>query len=112
MDQTVERYRELIQAYLSEYASTPIANGEIESYTVFDRQQDHYQVMNVGWDGHRRVYGCVLHLDIRDGKIWVQQNTTERQVAHELVEMGVPKEDIVLGFQAPNVREYTGFGVA
>jgi len=26
--------------------------------------------------------------------------------------MGVPKEDIVLGFQAPYVREYTGFGVA
>jgi hypothetical protein len=53
-----------------------------------------------------------LHLDIRDGKIWVQQNTTERQVAHDLMAMGVPKEDIVLGFQAPNMRAYTGFRVA
>lgn len=112
MDQTLENYRRLIQAYLSEYVSTPIANGEIESYTVFDTQQDHYQVMNVGWDGYRRVYGCVIHLDIRDGKIWIQQNMTERQIAHDLMAMGVPRESIVLGFQAPNMRAYTGFSVA
>jgi hypothetical protein len=63
MTHTVEEYRSWIQAYLNDYVSTPIANGEIESYTVFDTQEDHYQVMNVGWDGHRRVHGCVLHLD-------------------------------------------------
>jgi hypothetical protein len=28
------------------------------------------------------------------------------------VAMGVAKDDIILGFQAPYVREYTGFGVA
>ncbi len=70
-------------------------------------------MMNVSWDGHRRVHGCVLHLDIKDGKIWVQHNTTtEMRVAHKLTAMEVPKEDIVLGFQAPYVWEYTGFGVA
>ncbi|MBW4439808.1 MAG: XisI protein [Plectolyngbya sp. WJT66-NPBG17] len=112
MDRTIEKYRQLIQTYLSDYVSTPIANGEIESYTVFDTQQDHYQVMNLGWDGYRRVYGCVLHLGIRDRKIWVQQNMTERQVAHDLMAMRVPREDIVLGFQAPTMRADTGFGVA
>jgi hypothetical protein len=105
-------YRQVIQKLLTDYIASPIANGEIESQTVFDTQQDHYQVVNVGWDGHRRVYGCVLHLDIKDGKIWVQQNMTEMRIAHKLVAMGVQKEDIVLGFQAAYVREYTGFGVA
>ena len=108
----LEHSRQSIQALLTEYVATPISNGAIESQTVFDTQQDHYQVMNVGWDGHRRVHGCVLHLDIKDGKIWVQHNTTEMRVAHELMARGVPKEDIILGFQAPYVREYTGFGVA
>lgn len=68
-------------------------------------------VMNVGWDGHRRVYGCVLHLDIKQGKISIEQNMTEMRVAQELVERGFPKDDIVLGFQAPEMREYTGYGV-
>ncbi|MBW4678005.1 MAG: XisI protein [Nostoc sp. CreGUA01] len=108
----LEQYRQCIQNLLSNYAAIPIANGEIESQTVFDLQQDRYQVMNVGWDGNRRVHGCALHLDIKDGKIWVQQNTTELRIAHELVAMGIPKEDIILGFQAPYMREYTGFGVA
>jgi hypothetical protein len=67
--------------------------------------------MNVGWDGHRRVYGCVLHLDIKEGKIWIEQNMTEMMVAQELVARGVAKEDIILGFQAPEMREYTGYGV-
>jgi XisI protein len=105
-------YRQAIQAILRDYVKVPISNGEIESQTVFDTQQDHYQVMNVGWDGNRRVHGCVLHLDIKDSKVWVQQNMTEMPVAQELMALGVAREDIVLGFQAVYMREYTGFGMA
>jgi len=68
--------------------------------------------MNMGWDGHRRIYGCVLHLDIKNGKIWVQQNMTEVRIAQELVDLGVAKKDIVLGFQAPEMREYNDYAVA
>ncbi|MEO0988859.1 MAG: XisI protein [Cyanobacteria bacterium J06639_14] len=106
---TLEVYRQIIKSLLTEYAAIPITNGEIECNTVFDTQQDHYQIMNVGWDGHRRVYGCVLHLDIKNGKVWVQQNMTEIHIAYELVGRGVAKEDIVLGFQAPEMRKYTDF---
>ncbi|HBE21798.1 MAG TPA: XisI protein [Cyanobacteria bacterium UBA11149] len=108
---TLEFYRQIVQSLLTAYAAIPIANGKIDCYTVFDLNQDHYMVMNVGWDGHRRVYGCVLHLDIKEGKIWIEQNMTEMRVAQELVERGVSKDDIVLGFQAPEMREYTGYGV-
>lgn len=107
----LESYRQVIQSLLTAYAAIPIANGKIDCYTVFDLSQDHYMVMNVGWDGHRRVYGCVLHLDIKERKIWIEQNMTEMRVAQELVERGVSKDDIVLGFQAPEMREYTGYGV-
>jgi hypothetical protein len=31
-------------------------------------------------------------------------------IANQLVEMGVPKEDIVLAFHEPAVRQFTGFG--
>ena len=107
----IDFYRDVIQSLLTAYVAIPIANGTIDCYTVFDTKQDHYQVMNVGWDGYRRVYGCVLHLDIKEGKIWIEQNMTEMRVAQELVDLGVPKENIVLGFQAPEMREYTGYAV-
>ncbi|MDJ1176740.1 XisI protein [Roseofilum sp. BLCC_M91] len=105
----LEQYRQIIQSILTEYAAIPIANGEIDCYTVFDTQQDHYQVVNIGWDGDRRVYGCVLHLDIINGKIWVQHNMTEMRIAQELVNRGVAKDKIVLGFQDPNMRQYTEY---
>lgn len=108
----LDYYRRCIQTLLRDYAATPIANGDIESQTVFDLAQDRYQIVDVGWDGDRRVHGCIIHLDIKGGKIWVQHNSTELQIAHKLAAMGIPKEDIILGFQAPYVREYTGFGVA
>jgi XisI protein len=105
-------YRHAVQIILADYVKVPISNGEIESQAVFDTQRDHYQVMNVGWDGHRRVHGCVLHLDIKDDKIWVQHNITEMTIAQKLMALGVAKENIVLGFQVVYVREHTGFGLA
>jgi hypothetical protein len=51
-------------------------------------------------------------MDIKDGKIWIQHDGTERGVANELVELGVPKDDIVLAYQPPYKRPYTTFAVA
>ena len=67
--------------------------------------------VHVGWHNNERAYGTVIHVDIRDGKIWIQRDLTEEGVASELVELGVPKTDIVLGFKSPFVSEFTGFAV-
>ncbi|MBH8562807.1 XisI protein [Nostoc sp. CENA67] len=37
---------------------------EYEVQTIFDEQQDHYQLLYVGWRGNKRDFGCILHLDI------------------------------------------------
>ncbi len=55
------------------------------------------------------VYGTIIHVDIRDGKIWIQRDFTEEGVASELVDLGVPKTDIVLGFKPPYMRQFTDF---
>ena len=50
-----------------------------------------------------------VHLDVREGMIWVQVDNTEPGIADELVELGIPKDKIVLGFQAPFKRKFTEF---
>jgi hypothetical protein len=65
--------------------------------------------MHIGWHNNRRVYGIVLHINIKNGKIWLQHNGTEFSIAGELEKLGVPKSDIVLGFQAPYKRPYTDY---
>lgn len=67
-----------------------------------------------GWEhsGKRRVHSALVHLDIIDGKIWVQRDGTEYGMAQELVDAGIPKSQIVLGFQPVEKRPYTDFAVA
>jgi XisI protein len=35
----------------------------------------------------------------------------EFDLASDLVEMGVPKQDIVIGFHTPKMRQLTGFAI-
>jgi hypothetical protein len=72
----------------------------------------HHQVVHVGWADDFRIYGCTLHLDMRDGKIWIQHDGTEGGIADRLVERGIPKSDIILAFHSPFKRQFTGFGVS
>ena len=59
----------------------------------------------------RRVEGITLHVRIREGKIWVEEDWTEAGIANFLVREGVPKDDIVLGFQPPSMRPHTEYAV-
>lgn len=105
-------YRQYIKQLLSEYANYRPSHGEIESYTLFDAEQDRYQVLSAGWHGDERIYGCSVHMDIKDGKIWIQYDGTEIGFADELVKLGVPKEDIVLAYHSPLMRQFDGFAVS
>lgn len=107
----VERYRQVVRRVIEEYASYKPSHGEIDSEAVIDPVSDHYEVMQIGWDRHRRIHGSVIHLDIKGGKVWIQYDGTNRPVADELLAAGIPKEDIVLGFQPAHLRPLTGFGV-
>ncbi len=107
----IELYQNYIQQLLTEYANRGSTDEEVETQTIFDTERNHYQLVYAGWKNRRRKYGCVLHIDIKNGKIWIQYNGTENDVADELVQLGVPKEDIVLAFHEPLIRQYTGFAV-
>ncbi|MBI1761253.1 MAG: XisI protein [Acidobacteria bacterium] len=111
-------YQKIVEAILRQYyqlsLDVPAGAPTIEDQILIDHENGHYQLMHVGWDGMKRVYGSPLHLDIKDGKIWIQADGIDIQggIAKELTERGVPKEDIVLAFHAPYKRPYTGFAVA
>jgi hypothetical protein len=113
---TIDKYRQYVQQFLSDYAnlvasSSIEAKHEVEAELVFDTERDRYQVVDVGWQNGRRVYGCVLHIDIKDGKLWIQHNSTEIRIAEEFLNLGVPREHIVLGFQPEYTRQRSGFAV-
>ncbi|MGB8703205.1 MAG: XisI protein [Thermosynechococcaceae cyanobacterium] len=107
-----QTYRTLIKQLLEEYATYKPAYGDIEIQTVFDLEHDHYQVVAVGWNNKERIYGCSIHLDIKDEKVWIQVNNTELDIGQDLVNRGIPKADIVIGFQPPYLRQVSGYAIA
>lgn len=108
MDSRLE-YRQLIKKILSAHAQgyAECSAGQIQ--TVFDDEHQHYLLLDLEWRGNEYIHHAPVHLDVIDGKIWIQCDDTEEGVATDLLEAGVPSEDIVLGFRHPKDRKYTGF---
>jgi hypothetical protein len=107
----IDRYRQIVRQLVEEYASYKPSYGDIRTEAVVDREHDHYEVLQVGWDGRQRVHGSIIHIDIRDGKVWIEHNGTDARIGEELVAAGIPRNDIVLGFQPAEIRPLTKFGV-
>jgi hypothetical protein len=106
----LKQYQEYVRDVIRRHSHPP-AYGDIEVQHIFDTENHHYQLVHAGWHKKEREYGCLIHIDIRDGKIWIQQDGTEAGVANELTELGVPKEDIILAYHPPYKRQYSGFGI-
>lgn len=105
-------YPDFIEKVLDPYTKIPYAHGNLTCEAVLDRTRGRFVLITVGWDEDDRVDDVLVHVDIINGKIWIQTDNTEHGIAPELVEAGVPKSDIVLAFQAPELRQYTEYAVA
>jgi XisI protein len=104
-------YRQIVQQILQEYSEQKPSDGNIDVENIFDIERDHYQVVHVGWEGQDWVHSCIIHIDIKSEKNWLQWNGTEDDIAAILVTIGVPKEDILLGFQSPFMKTFTEYAV-
>lgn len=105
-------YPQIIREIIERHARIPPSVGEIETEIIIDDSQGHYALGHNGWVNGHRVHGNVIHVDIREDKIWIQHDGTEHDVANELIAAGVPKENILLAFQSPEIRKFTEFAVA
>jgi hypothetical protein len=110
----LEKYQELIIAYLTEYANTvrPVNLQGVANRVIIDKNNNSFQLVRIGWNGQKHIFNVVLHFDIIDDKVWLQRNNTDRDVVDTLIEKGMERHDIVLGFQPPFARGHFGFAAA
>ncbi|MDY7008395.1 MAG: XisI protein [Cyanobacteriota bacterium] len=108
----LEFYRKIISQIIQKHAQCKPSHGNIEPLFICDSITDNYLLIDTGWDETGRVYAVVLHLRIVGEKIWIESDGTEGGIALELLELQIPKEDIVLGFIRPKNRHLTDFSIA
>ena len=94
-------YREIVKDVINRYARLRPSHGAIRLDTVFDEQQDHYALMQSGWDRGVRVRGNLIYITLRDDQVYIEYDGIERGIREDLIRRGIPQEDIVLAFLAP-----------
>ena len=104
--------KQAIIKVLQEYFEFLGNDSESELQLIIDENKDHYLLMEIGWHKNQRIYGSLIHLDIINEKIWIQQDSTEEGVANELVKQGISPQQIVLAFKSLKRREITDFAVS
>jgi hypothetical protein len=107
-----EHERAIIITLLTDLAEAIGTDATVETVIVADRERDHYQLLHLGWQGERRIFDTAVYLRLHAGKIWIEHNALPDRVGELLVEAGIPREQIVLGFQPPQWRSLTDFAAA
>ena len=98
----------VLQDYIEFLGNDP----ESEIQLVIDETQDHYLLIEIGWHQNRRIYGTLIHIDIINEKIWIQQDGTEEGIANELVNLSISPQQIVLAYKTLERRQITDFAVS
>jgi hypothetical protein len=109
---TLAFYQDIVEKILNVHAAIPYSQGEIKQYVIVDGDRRHFLLFNEGWDRKKRVHGCVTHVELQEGKVWIHRDGIEDGITDELLAAGIPKNHIVLAFHPPHLREHTEYAVA
>lgn len=117
MDNTekLNQYRRILEQVIEKHAAMPGEPETVESIPVCDSVHDNYLLMDVGWylaERAERAHYVIVHLRIKDGKVRIEQDGIEYGIAEDLIEAGIPKEDIVLAFSDQEPRTLTELAAA
>ena len=113
MDGKIDMYALIISQWLDEFVIRMNGGRSSDYELITDGIHHHYQVIRTGWYRDVFEYNVVFHFQIKPtGKVWLLVNNTDILVTDDLVQMGIPKSDIVIGFLSESMRPYSGFAVA
>jgi hypothetical protein len=109
----INKYRQIIRETLLPYSKDHyVGSLDIRNEVIFDKENDHYLVVTMGWEKDTPVRDCIFHIDIINGKIWIQEDNSDSDIASILIDEGIPKSEIVLGFQPPSMRRFSTYAIS
>ena len=77
MDSVTVNYHSDIQHIFKSYIDFLGNDDDTQLEIVMDDQHQRYLLLEIGWYNGRRIYGTLLHIDIINDKLWIQQDDTE-----------------------------------
>lgn len=105
-------YRQALSNIIQEHGQHQPSHDQIQTLTICDPITDNYLLIDSGWGNSGRIHAIAIHARIVNQKIWIEHDGTETGIAEQLLNQGIPPQDIVLGFMRPQRRALTEFAIA
>jgi hypothetical protein len=102
----------VITNLLATYNEQQYSFGQIVNYFIVDQRKNHFLVITEGWENNTQVHHILIHLIIRENKIHLIKNGTERDLEAELLEQGVQPSEIVPAHLPPSLRHWMDYAAA
>lgn len=110
-----EKYSNILSNFILDIAKKyKNAPDGYQTLAIIDKERHHYQSLIHGFhqDTFAHTFTIQFHFDILEEKIWIQCNNTDILVEEELLNLGVPKSDIVFGWLPEYARKNSNWGKA
>ena len=108
----IDRYRRVLQETIERHAQMATEPPQPESFVICDTVHDHYLLMDVGWEANKRAHYIVIHLRLKDGKVHIEEDGIEYGIAYDLIDAGIPAEDIMVAVDNPQPRPLSELAAA
>jgi XisI protein len=100
VQKTIKKYYNLTNSQPANTTETTISDGvppSVADRLILDEQRDQYLWLRCGWDGKKRVQYIILYFQIQNGKIWVEEDNTDRVSASQMLLTSGFRSIIILG---------------
>jgi hypothetical protein len=108
----IEMYRDVVKHVIRSTANFLPEEEGVRCEMILDDANGHYELISIGWTDQHRIHSTLVHIDIREGKVWVERDGTDLEIVQDLLDGGIQASDMVIGFHPPGQRKYTEFAVA
>ncbi|MFK7981007.1 MAG: element excision factor XisI family protein [Saprospiraceae bacterium] len=108
----LKKYSKILQFFFEDRQAIQNRQASgLKAHLLINRQKTDFILLKMGWMQKLFIHAVVFHLEIKNNKIWIYEDKTDIDVANILVEKGIAKKDIVLGFLSPTLREFSEYAV-
>ena len=109
----IEKYKNIIQEEFDYQKTIKIANApDIKRHLIVNKDRTDFLLLDIGFQGKSYSHYPVFHVAIEKGQVIIYQDNTDIALVNILMDAGIEKSDIVLGYLAKLSQKYSPYAVA
>lgn len=109
----IKKYQDILQKEFEYQQTIKISNApDIKRHLIINKERTDFLLLNIGFEGKSYSHYPVFHVAINNGQVIIYQDNTDIALVNILIEEGIDKPDIVLGYLTKFSQDLSPYAVA